>query len=154
VRQQCREHMASLLGQGADGYSLPGHLSQGPDGVDAKVSTKPMGGTSSRISRNGGGLQQVECLIKPPRSGARGTTRVSFHGRVPIMHDCMLSNPGLEAGSDKWCRLLSPHLDIRHGVIGFVPPVLMSTSLVESGPAYGGVVHVWWVCTLLNRGLQ
>ena len=42
-------------------------------------------------------------------------------GGGPIMHDCMLSTVGLEAGSDRWCGLLPSRLEVGRGGIGVVP---------------------------------
>jgi len=89
-------------GGGAGGCSLPGHLSQGPKGVDAEAGAKLARGGSSRIGWNGGDARRSLCASVCHPGLVVGVLPVgSSMSGGPSVCDCMLSSVGLEAGSDR-----------------------------------------------------
>src|SRR5882672_2625922 len=83
---------------------------------------KLIGGGSSTIGMNGGDALSRQCaslnhqgLVLEVPSDCPSMVR------VPIECDCMLSDAGLDAGSDKRCGLLSSLLDIGRGGIRVIP---------------------------------
>src|SRR5882672_9260169 len=109
-------------GGGAGACSLPGHLSQGPKGVDTAAGAKLARGGSSRIGRNGGdALRSHWASLHHPGLVVGVLPADSSIGGRPIVRDCMLSPVGLEAGSDRWCGLLPSRLEVGRGGIGVVP---------------------------------
>src|SRR5882672_3916837 len=113
--------LASSSG-GAGACSWPGHLSQGPKGVDTTAGAKLARGGSSRIGRNGGdALRSRWASICHPGLVVGVLPADSSTGGGPIVRDCKLSPVGLEAGSDRWCGLLPSCLEVGRGGIGVVP---------------------------------
>src|SRR5467141_1087504 len=113
--------LASSSG-GAGACSLPGHLSQGPKGVDTAAGAKLAQGGSSRIGRNGGdALRSRWASLHHPGLVVGVLPADSSMAGGPIVRDCMFSTVGLEAGSDRWCGLLPSHLEVGRGGIGVVP---------------------------------
>src|SRR5882672_12908512 len=106
----------------ADGFSFPGHLSQGPKGVDTEAGVKLVQGGSSRIGWNGGDAHNSHCASLNHPSLVVGVLLVyPSIGGGSIVCDCGLSAMGLDAGSDKWCRLQPSLLDDSCGGMGVIP---------------------------------
>src|SRR5882672_818816 len=113
--------LASSSG-GVGACSWPGHLSQGPKGVDTTAGAKLARGGSSKIGRNGGdALRSRWASLRHPGLVVGVLPAGSSIGGGPNVHDCMLSPVGLEAGSDRWCGLLPSRLEVSRGGIGVVP---------------------------------
>ena len=89
--------------------------------MDAVAGAKLVGGSSSKISVNGDGLNahSVALCIQNLRFAVPWDGPST--GRVPLRGDGMLSDTGLDAGSTMRCGLLSSHLDVGRSGIGVVP---------------------------------
>ena len=83
---------------------------------------KLIGGGSSKISlKRGDGLSTHSISLYNQDLGFEVPWDGPSTGRVPLRGDGMLSDTGLDAGSDKQCGLPSSRLDVGQGGIGVVP---------------------------------
>ena len=90
--------------------------------MDAVAGANFVGGGSLKIGMNGGdGLSTHSVSLYNQDLGFEVPWDGPSTGRVPLRGDGMLSNAGLDAGSDKQCGLLSSCLDIRRSGIGVIP---------------------------------